>query len=125
MDHSHISSPLGHQPLTEPDEVPAFFPPGPPDSPGVQLPPVQEQTPRTEPTPAPSGGVPVTDGTPLPCHQKNAREFLQGRSPGVMAQYALGLFSTEQHTHSAHPAPEDDEQAVKSLVSWREEAPYG
>jgi len=125
MDDSHISAPLGHQPLTETKEIPAFFPPGPPDGPGVRLPPVQGPIPRTEPSPDLSGSVPVTDGTPLPCHQKNAREFLQGRSPGVMAQYAPGLFSTEQHTHSAHPAPENDVQAVKSLVEWREEAPYG
>ncbi len=30
-----------------------------------------------------------------------------------MAQYAPGLFSTLQHTHSAHPAPDEDADAVQ------------
>ena len=42
-----------------------------------------------------------------------------------MAHYAPGLFSTEQHTHSAHPAPDDDTASVLDLVDWREESPYG
>ena len=70
-------------------------------------------------------GVPMTDGTPAACRQKNAQEFLAGKVPGVMAQYAPGLFSTLQHTHSAHPAPEEDADAVQQLVEWRENAPYG
>ena len=65
------------------------------------------------------------DGTPAACRQKNAQEFLAGKVPGVMAQYAPGLFSTLQHTHSAHPAPEEDADAVQQLVEWRENAPYG
>lgn len=69
--------------------------------------------------------VPMTDGTAVPCRQKNAAEFLKGNSPGVMAQYAPGLFSTQQHTHSARPAPEEDEAAVRGLAEWREQAPYG
>ena len=65
------------------------------------------------------------DGTPAACRQKNAQEFLAGKVPGVMAQYAPGLFSTLQHTHSAHPAPDEDADAVQQLVEWRENAPYG
>ena len=67
----------------------------------------------------------MTDGTPAACRQKNAQEFLAGKVPGVMAQYAPGLFSTLQHTHSAHPAPNEDADAVQQLVEWRENAPYG
>ena len=67
----------------------------------------------------------MTDGTPAACRQKNAQEFLAGKVPGVMAQYAPGLFSTRQHTHSAHPAPDEDADAVQQLVEWRENAPYG
>ena len=74
---------------------------------------------------APQAGVPMTDGTPAACRQKNAQEFLAGKVPGVMAQYAPGLFSTLQHTHSAHPAPDEDADAVQQLVEWRENAPYG
>ena len=33
--------------------------------------------------------------------------------------------STLQHTHSAHPAPDEDADAVQQLVEWRENAPYG
>ena len=81
--------------------------------------------PHPEPGSAPQAGVPMTDGTPAACRQKNAQEFLAGKVPGVMAQYAPGLFSTLQHTHSAHPAPEEDADAVQQLVEWRENAPYG
>ena len=35
-------------------------------------------------------GVPVTDGTPAPCRQKNAASFLAGETPGVMAAYGQG-----------------------------------
>ena len=70
-------------------------------------------------------GIPMTDGTPAACRQKNAAEFLAGRSPGVMAQYGQGLFGSQQHTKSLHPAPEEDESGVLQLVEWREEAPYG
>ncbi len=56
----------------------------------------------------------MTDGTPAACMQKkNAREFLAGNTPGVMAQYAPGLFSTEQKRNSRQPAP-DDPEAVKN-----------
>ena len=62
--------------------------------------------------------------TPAACMQKNAKEFLAGDTPGVMAQYAPGLFSTEQKRNSCQPAP-DDPEAVKELVRLREEEPYG
>ena len=91
---SRVSPPLGALP-SQPDK---------PD-----LPPIQ--------------AVPMTDGTPAACMQKNAKEFLAGNTPGVMAQYAPGLF-TEQKRNSRQPAP-DDPEAVKELVRLREEEPYG
>ena len=117
---SRCSPPLGKQP--DPTQ-----PPGDPSAPGTQLPPpeVPGNPPHPKPGSAPQAGVPMTDGTPAACRQKNAQEFLAGKVPGVMAQYAPGLFSTLQHTHSAHPAPEEDADAVKQLVEWRENAPYG
>ena len=117
---SRCSPPLGKQPDTT-------QPPGDPSSPGTQLPPPEMpgNPPHPEPGSAPQAGVPMTDGTPAACRQKNAQEFLAGKVPGVMAQYAPGLFSTLQHTHSAHPAPDEDADAVQQLVEWRENAPYG
>ena len=76
-----------------------------------------------EPDLPPIQAVPMTDGTPAACMQKNAKEFLAGNTPGVMAQYAPGLF-TEQKRNSRQPAP-DDPEAVKELVRLREEEPYG
>ena len=107
---SRCSPPLGK----EPDPV---QPPSPPDGPDVQLPP--PEIPPNEPS-----GVPMTDGTPVACRQKNAAAFLKGQVPGVMAEYAPGLFSTEQRLHSRQPAP-DDSEGVQDLVDWREDAPYG
>ena len=69
--------------------------------------------------------IPMTDGTPAACRQKNAAEYLAGRSPGVMTQYGDGLFGAEQHLHSREPAPDEDKSGVLQLVEWREEAPYG
>ena len=77
-----------------------------------------------EPDLPPIQAIPMTDGTPAACMQKNAKEFLAGNTPGVMAQYAPGLFSTEQKRNSRQPAP-DDPEAVKELVRLREEEPYG
>lgn len=61
---------------------------------------------------------------PVACRQKNAAAFLKEQVPGVMAEYAPGLFSTEQRLHSRQPAP-DDSEGVQDLVDWREDAPYG
>ena len=106
---SRCSPPLGKEP--EPVQMP-----GDPAAPGTQVPPQVEQPGRT----------PHPDGTPAACRQKNAREFLAGDvQSSVMTHYAPGLFSTRQHTHSAHPAPEEDTAAVQELVTWREDAPYG
>ena len=118
---SRCSPPLGKQP--DPTQ-----PPGDPSAPGTQLPPPEMpgNPPHPEPGSAPQAGVPMTDGTPAACYQKNAREYLSGDvQASVMAHYAPGLFSTEQHTHSAHPAPDDDTASVLDLVDWREESPYG
>ena len=94
-------------------------PPSQPDGPDVQLPPPEVPQPR------PDCGIPMTDGTPAACRQKNAAEYLAGRSPGVMTQYGGGLFGAEQHLHSREPAPDEDKSGVLQLVEWREEAPYG
>ncbi len=107
---SLVSPPLGVEPGQPPSQ---------PDGPDVQLPPPEVPQPR------PDCGIPMTDGTPAACRQKNAAEYLAGRSPGVMTQYGQGLFGPQQHTKSPHPAPEEDESGVLQLVEWREEAPYG
>ena len=118
---SRCSPPLGKEP--EPMQMP-----GDPAAPGTQVPPQVEQPGRT-PHPGPDSaphGVPMTDGTPVACRQKNAKDFLAGDvQTSVMAHYAPGLFSTGQHTHSRHPAPDEDTAAVLELVDWREESPYG
>jgi hypothetical protein len=118
---SRCSPPLGKEP--EPVQMP-----GDPAAPGTQVPPQVEQPGRTPhpDTGSTPQGVPMTDGTPVACRQKNAKDFLAGDvQTSVMAHYAPGLFSTGQHTHSAHPAPEEDTAAVQELVTWREDAPYG
>ena len=103
---SRVSPPLGHLPDFE----------------------IKPLRPRSgaDSSPAKGSSIEVTDGTPAACYQKNAREYLSGDvQASVMAHYAPGLFSTEQHTHSAHPAPDDDTASVLDLVDWREESPYG
>ena len=102
---SQVSPPLGSPPVE---------PPADPNSPDIQLPPPEIEQPH----------IAMTDGTPVDCRQKNATEYLAGRSPGIMAQYGDGLFGAEQHTESRQPAP-DDSDGVLQLVEWREEAPYG
>ena len=120
---TRCSPPLGKEPPLQP--------PAPPEDPGTQLPPPdlpqpgQTPHPGTDSRPLGASAVPMTDGTPAACHQKNAQEFLAGRVPGVMAQYAPGLFSTRQHLYSRNPAPDEDTAAVQELVDWREDAPYG
>ena len=77
--------PLGSMPLQ---------PPAAPDAPGTQLPPPELPQPEKP-------GVPMTDGTPMACRQKNAAAFLAGDvQTSVMAHYAPGLFSTKQKLHS-------------------------
>ena len=54
----------------------------------------------------------------VPSRQKQAKEYLQGRSPGTMQRYAP----------DAHADPEQgwvaSEDTVKELVKWREQAIY-
>ncbi len=66
----------------------------------------------------------MTDGTPAACRQKNAQEFLAGNVPGVMAQYAPGLFSTRSTPIPPIP-PRTRMLLGAELVEWRENAPYG
>ena len=120
-----VSPPLGAEPgqppVTEPPKPGrgSQQPPSQPDGPDVQLPPPEIPQPR------PDCSIPMTNGTPAACRQKNAAEYLAGRSPGVMTQYGGGLFGAEQHLHSREPAPDEDKSGVLQLVEWREEAPYG
>ena len=122
-------TPFVRHALTLPD--PGFLPPSPPDDPNVQLPPPSVQTQSAappDPPPAPDAPIPMTDGTPAACRQKNAAAFLAGEVPGVMAQYGGQLFGTEQNLDTASPAPEEPDPAqsgVLDLVDWREDAPYG
>lgn len=78
------------------------------------------QTPHPGPGSAPQAGVPVTDGTPAACRQKNAAGFLAGDTPGIMAAYGGG----EREPGSDIPTLES-EDTVRDLVRWRQEAPYG
>ena len=94
---SRVSPPLGHLPDFE----------------------INPLSPRSgaDSSPAKGSSIEVTDGTPAACYQKNAEDYLQGDvSTSVMAQYGQQLFGTAQHTHSAHPAPEEDESGVEALV---------
>ena len=98
---SRISPPLGTEPEQKP---PVNEPPSQPDNPDVQLPPPEvpqphpgcgSQLPPPE-VPQPnsqSSHIPMTDGTPVACRQKNAAEYLAGHSPGVMTQYGDGLYA--------------------------------
>ena len=80
--------PLGSMPLQ---------PPAAPDAPGTQLPPPELPQPEKP-------GVPMTDGTPMACRQKNAAAFLAGDvQTSVMAHYAPGLFSTSSSCTAASP----------------------
>ena len=53
---------------------------------------------------------------PVPARQKNAREYLAGRSPGVMQSYAPNA--------AASPVEGwvEDDETVHRLAHWREEA---
>ena len=75
---SVVSPPLGAEPgqppVTEPPKpgCGSQQPPSQPDGPDVQLPPPEVPQPR------PDCGIPMTDGTPAACRQKNAAEYLAG-----------------------------------------------
>lgn len=68
-------------------------------------------------TPAPKVPEAALSHT-VPCRQKQAREFLQGRAPGVMQAYAP----------DARPDPNEGwvetDDTVHTLAHWREEAIY-
>ena len=59
-----------------------------------------------------------TPKPPVPARQKNAREYLAGRSPGVMQSYAPNA--------AASPVEGwvEDDETVHRLAHWREEAIY-
>ena len=101
-------------------DAPAVTPPAQPREPAIPVPPPATQTPHPSPSCAPQGRVPTTDGTPAPCRQKNAADFLAGDTPGVMATYGSGGREPDS------PIPTlENEDTVRDLVRWRQEAPYG
>lgn len=54
----------------------------------------------------------------VPCRQKQAKEYLQGRSPGVMRSYA-----PDAHADDKDGFVESDD-TVHRLAHWREDAIY-
>lgn len=54
----------------------------------------------------------------VPSRQKQAREFLAGRSPGTMQRYA------PEARPDAEQGWVEDEDTVRRLAKWREEAIY-
>jgi hypothetical protein len=128
---SLLSPPLGKPPVSgaaqaqpQPDAAPLATPhPGP------------QATPQAQAAPA-SPTAPVPRGTAVPCHQKNAADFLAGNTPGVMAYYDPGSPEPTapekgQYAQDVQNAPpqaavptQEDEDVVRHLVEWREEATY-
>ena len=51
----------------------------------------------------------------VPSRQKQAKEYLQGRSPGTMQRYAYA---------DRREGWVESEETVRDLVDWREEAIY-
>ena len=54
----------------------------------------------------------------VPCRQKQALEYLQGRAPGVMQAYA------PEGKADAEDGFVESEETVKRLAKWRGEAIY-
>jgi hypothetical protein len=79
--------------------------------------------PRATPHPGPQA---APQGTAVPCHQKNAADFLAGNTPGVMAYYdpdSPAPRAQNAPPQAAAPTQESDD-TVRHLVEWREEATY-
>ena len=53
-----------------------------------------------------------------PSRQKQAQEYLQGRSPGTMQRYAPDAYADRREGWV------ESEETVRDLVDWREEAIY-
>ena len=53
-----------------------------------------------------------------PSRQKQAQEYLQGRSPGTMQRYAPDAHADRREGWV------EDEDTVRRLAKWREEAIY-
>ena len=53
-----------------------------------------------------------------PSSQKQAQEYLQGRSPGTMQRYAPDAHADRREGWV------ESEETVRDLVDWREEAIY-
>ena len=54
----------------------------------------------------------------VPSRQKQAKEYLQGRSPGTMQRYAPDAYADRREGWV------ESEETVRDLVDWREEAIY-
>jgi hypothetical protein len=124
---SLLSPPLGKPPVanTETTET----------APQPQPAPVPPATPHPGPEAAPQAAH-GPQGTAVACHQKNAADFLAGNTPGVMAYYDPGSPDSPdpekgQYGKDVQNAPpqaavptQEDEDVVRHLVEWREEATY-
>lgn len=53
-----------------------------------------------------------------PSRQKQAQEYLKGRSPGTMQRYAPDAYADRREGWV------ESEETVRDLVDWREEAIY-
>jgi hypothetical protein len=105
----------------------------PPVSGTAQAQPQPDAAPLATPHPGPQA---APQGTAVPCHQKNAADFLAGNTPGVMAYYDPGSPKPTapekgQYAPKVQNAPpqaavptQEDEDVVRHLVEWREEATY-
>ena len=83
---TRIAPPLGSMPLQ---------PPAAPDTPGTQLPPPELPQPEKP-------GVPMTDGTPVACRQKNAAAFLAGAD---QRDGTLRAGAVQHKAEAAQPPP--------------------
>ena len=54
----------------------------------------------------------------VPSRQKQAKEYLRGRSPGTMQRYAPDAHADKREGWV------ESEETVRDLVDWREEAIY-
>ena len=103
---SVVSPPLGVEPgqppVTEPPKpgCGSQQPPSQPDGPDVQLPPPEVPQPR------PDCGIPMTDGTPAACRQKNAAEYLAGGDDPVRRRAFRGRAASSQPRTCARRRPE-------------------
>jgi hypothetical protein len=120
---SLLSPPLGKPPVAN-NANPADAP---------QTRPQPDTAPPATPHPGPEAAPQAArgpQGTAVACHQKNAADFLAGNTPGVMAYYDPGSPDPSDPEKGQNAPPQaavptqEDEDVVRHLVEWREEATY-